>query len=102
MLKGMTNSGFEFEVDERLVSDWRIVKAISAVESKDAGKQLKALTDLVDLFLGEAGEERLMAFLAEKNDGIIPQSAVYATIKEMFNAIAENNKAAKKSEPSPT
>lgn len=80
-MKGKTQSGFKFNIDERIIEDWRLIDAIAMAESDDPSDQLKGTRAVADLLLGEE-KEALIKFLQEKNDGFVPA-------KEMTNIIAE-------------
>lgn len=88
MIKGKTSTGFEFNVDERIKDDWRIIDAIVDSESEDASVKLKASKTLVDLILGK-DKERMIKHITDNNDGFCTSDALLAEITEIFNAIKE-------------
>ena len=49
MIEGKTKSGFKFKIDERILSDWRLVDAIGLSESDDASEQIRGVRNLVQL-----------------------------------------------------
>lgn len=91
MVKGKTSTGFEYEINERITTDWRFIKAIAGSSSKDDAKKLAAYADLATLLLGEDGEERLSRHCMEE-DGIIPSDRISSEIAEILNSIVENQK----------
>lgn len=95
MITGVTSSGFEFEVDERKINDFRYVELLAMAESKDASEMLRGLTSLPKFMLGEDGAKKLMDKIAAENDGFIPQELVYEEITSIINAIKDANKDAK-------
>lgn len=101
MIKGITESGFEFEVDDRCLSDWKFMKAIAKSDSKDQVEQLQGAVTMVNMLLGEEGEEKLIEFVAKDNDGYAPSDKVSAIVKEIFTEVKKINEEAKKSSPSP-
>lgn len=89
MFKGVTSSGFEYEVSLRIKKDWRFVKALAKSESKDESEMLWGTTRVVELLLGEQ-EEALQEHLAEE-DGVVPTEKLMDTVREILNAIGTKN-----------
>jgi hypothetical protein len=87
-MKGTTKSGFKFNIDERIVDDWRLIDAIAMAESDDPGEQIKGSRAVADLLLGKE-KESLIKFLQDKNDGFVPALAMTSTIAEIMTAIRE-------------
>lgn len=88
MIKGKTSTGFNFNVDERVKDDWRIVDAIVDSESEDASVKLKATKTLVDLVLGK-DKEKMIQHIMKKNNGFCSSEAMTSEVTEIFNAIKE-------------
>lgn len=84
--KGTTTTGFNYEVNPRIKQDWRVVRAITDIQSKDANVQIKSAGMLVSLVLGDA-ENDLMEHIAGYSEGFVPAKAVYAEISEIIKAI---------------
>lgn len=84
----VTESGFECEVNEAILQDWRFTKAIAKADSKDESKQLQGYVEIVELLLGEAGEERIMEHVRTK-DGIVPIKAVNAEVISLIKKLKE-------------
>ena len=101
MLKGKTKDGFSFRADERILNDWRFVKLISKTKSNDLEERFIAATGLVDMLLGEKEEERLVDYIAKKNDGFVPQDAIYNAVIDIIDSMKEQLEKSKKSSPSP-
>lgn len=101
MIRGKTISGFEFEVDERCLNDWRLIKAITKSDSKDQVEQLQAIVTMINILLGDEGEDKLVGFLIQNNEGYAPSEKMYAVVKEVFEEVKKINEEAKKSSPSP-
>ena len=89
MIKGKTKSGFKYEVDERIKTDWRLVKAIADSQSNDDGIKLKAVSDMFSLVLG-GNEELLMQHIANRNDGFVPMEQMNAEITEIIQSISNS------------
>lgn len=75
MIKGKTESGFKFEVDERVLDDWRLITNIELAESTVLTEKVKGVTALVHLLLGD-NEPKLMEHIAKKNGGFIPTESI--------------------------
>ena len=88
MIEGKTKSGFKFKIDERLMDDWRLLKFIALTESTDPSEQLRGASNLVTLLLGDQ-EPALMDFIAKKNKGFIPATAVTGVITEILTTIKD-------------
>lgn len=75
-MKITTKTGFKFEVDERIFSDYRFVDAISEASDPDNKVgELRATTKLVDLVFGNK-KKAFLDHISKKNDGFIPAEVV--------------------------
>lgn len=97
MVKGKTKTGFKFEVDERVLEDWRLILNIERAESENLTEKVKGVTELVHLLLGN-NETKLMEHIAKRNDGFVPTDEI---ISELASIIS-NTKELKNSQPSHT
>ena len=92
-----TKSGFKLELDERILDDWRVVKALGkADDDKNPGEMLAASVELVGLIFGK-DEERLMEHIKEKNDGFVPTTVIKEELLSVFTRL----KSLKNSQSSP-
>ena len=87
-MKGTTKSGFKFNIDERIIDDWRLLDAIAMAESDDPGEQIRGSRAVADLLLGK-DKESLMQFLQKKHDGFVPAIEVTNTIAEIITSVRE-------------
>lgn len=85
MLKGKTKSGFSYNIDERKLKDFRMVKAIADVESPDAGIQIRGMVDLANWLLGDR-VEALEDHVRKNNEGFASVELVYAEVFEIINS----------------
>jgi hypothetical protein len=75
-MKVTTKSGFKCDVNERVLDDWRFVKAIAKSTSDDANDKLRGAIDIVSLIMGD-NEEAFYKHLSSKDpDGIVSETAV--------------------------
>ena len=98
MITGVLSNGFKYEVDERILNDFRLVDAIALSESNDNAEKLRGLTDYCKLIIGDANMKKLQKMLKKENGGFIPQEAIYEAASEIMEAMKEN--AGKKSNSS--
>ena len=86
MVKGTTNTGFEFEYEERLLEDYDLLKAFGNYDKADTKMgQASAIADMLDFLLGD-NQERLIEHIKELNDGFKPLSKIRDEIIDMVNA----------------
>lgn len=82
-IKGTTRTGFEFEIDDRIKNDWRLVTNIALAESEDMMQRVKGTSALVALLLGE-NEKQLTEHILKNNDGYVPMDAVFNELIDMI------------------
>ena len=89
MIEGKTSTGFKFSYDERLLTDWRIMEAISTADSPDNIKMVKGTTDLINFLLGDQ-KDGLMEHIKKSNDGFIPVDKLRKELFEILGASKES------------
>lgn len=87
MKKGKTKSGFEFEVDENVVNDMRLVDAVAEVAD---GSNPLAISFVVKTILGDA-KEALYKHVAEE-DGRVPVEKINDEVTEIINLLGSSGK----------
>lgn len=104
MIKGKTDSGFEFEIDEKKLQDIRFVDALAAIEDgTDLTAVVEASYNIRKVLLGTKQSKKLIAFITEqhKKDGIeedyIPAEEVNRIVGEIISKAAEEKKKLKNS-----
>ena len=91
-----TKSGFKFDLDERILDDWRVIRALGRADKAPKPEdRLAGIVDLVSLIFG-SDEDRLIEHLQSKNDGYVPTEA----LKEEILSVFTRAKAAKNSQAS--
>lgn len=101
MITGKTSNGFEYSVNEKVIEDWRFIKAIARAESKDKAEMLSGTVDLCNMILGEDGETRLVEQIKERNgEDFVSAQDIYNVITEIIKALSTNS-LTKNSSPSP-
>lgn len=86
MIKGRTESGFEFEFDEKKLQDMRFIRLM-----RKADENPLYMDDLVVKMLGEEQTEAFYKHL-ETKDGRVPPEAVGEGIVEIMNAAGDEIK----------
>lgn len=88
MIKGKTSTGFEFELDENVMDNMELVRAIA--EMNETGNPL-ALDAAMKMMLGAEQYNTLCNHLRTE-DGRVPVSAVSAAFAEVVKAAQEPGK----------
>ena len=90
-MQGKTKSGFEYEIDDRILSDWRYTMALTKCQHPSDIKKLEGATEMVQLMFGDEGLEKFMAHIAELNDGFVPIDVVMDEVKSIFESKIPKN-----------
>lgn len=84
-MQGITKSGFEYNIDERILTDWRFTTTAAKAESGTDVEKINAAQKIVELMFGEEQLGRLMDHIASQNDGYIPMQAISNITKEIID-----------------
>lgn len=90
-MQGKTSTGFKYDIDDRILTDWRFTMALSKCQKGKGMDQLAGAQEMVSLMLGEDGLSDLMNHISEKNDGFVPAEAVMAEVKDIFESKIPKN-----------
>lgn len=66
MLKGTTEAGFDYEVNENIGKDFRIVIALRKLNSDDMIAKVEGTYDYAEAILGKNGVDSIVAFTIDK------------------------------------
>lgn len=94
MVSGRTESGFEFEADERLLNDWDVCEQLTRAQSEDKTERMCGFFKLAEMILGEKAKKLK---LHVKEDGIVPISKMMLEITEIIGIMAEKSREVKNS-----
>lgn len=85
-VKGITGSGFAFEVHDHIKENYAFVEAVSLAMSKNPGEQLAGVRKLVDaVFCGDAEQkERFLDFLS-RGTGYVPSDLVFRNLRDILD-----------------
>jgi hypothetical protein len=89
-MQGETKSGYKYEIDDRVLKDWRFVEAITEADKGKGVAQLEGARKMIHLMFGE-DYDRFMEHIANQNDGFVPAEAVIAEVKEIFENSTPKN-----------
>lgn len=96
MIKGKTDAGFDFEVDENISKDFRIVIATKKIQMASTLDKVAGIYDYVETILGESGVERMVAFAVEKK-GYADTEFILEQANEILSIVAGKSDEVKKS-----
>lgn len=86
-MQGITKSGYQYDIDNRILTDWRFVTALTKCQTskKDTFEKLSGTQEMAKLLFGDKFEE-FMDFIASKNDGYCPSEVIMAEVTEIFQS----------------
>lgn len=84
-ITGKTTSGFEFEYDKRILTDWDYISLLRVMLSDNSknSEKLDATHRVFLMLLGEEQTKKLVAHIRNYNDGFAPIEAVVKEFKEI-------------------
>lgn len=87
MMKGKTSSGFQFEVDDKVLDDWELIEDLSE-SSKNGYAEIRAAKRL----LSEKQYAALKEHVRDKETGRVSGRGMDKEIGEIVMAVANNKK----------
>lgn len=84
MLRGKTESGFAYEIDEEVMDDYDFLEILCKIDDGDTALTIK----MVDMLLGEKQKEELKNHLRTKK-GRVSAKKLLAEVMEIFHATKE-------------
>lgn len=94
MVKGKTKSGIEFQIDERVKDDMRLLRLFTKMQKPDieAEEAAKIAMQTIDfIFGGEEGSDAFMDAVAGANGGICNAKTMIKELIEILNACKLKN-----------
>lgn len=83
-MKITTKSGFKLDLDERILDDWRVIRAMGKADNVSNPEDVIAgVVDLVSLIFGK-DEDRLIEYIQSKNDGFVPMEVLKEELLSVF------------------
>lgn len=84
MLRGKTESGFEFEIDEDILDDYDFLEMLCKIDDGDVRLTIK----MVDKLLGEEQKEKLKNHIKGKSEKVSAKKLL-SEVMEIFNSTKE-------------
>lgn len=81
MIKGITSTGFKFEIEDDVLDDWNILKYLKKIDEGE----IEYIIDVVPLLLGKEQEEKLEKHLKEL-EGRIRMTSMAKEISEIMES----------------
>lgn len=85
-----TTSGFEFNIDERVKTDWDFLEMVGNLQKNPS--DLSMMKGLFIKLLGEKGFEKLKKHIKEQNDGFCPVEVLSKEFTEIVQSTNEIKK----------
>lgn len=84
-MKGKTKTGFEAEVDDKVIDNWEIVELMSEADDGNPGALIKGMKAV----LGEKGYEKLKDHVrAESEDGIVHTTQISSEFVSLLQSLS--------------
>lgn len=90
-MQGETKSGFKYDIDDRILNDWRYTMALTKCQHPSDIKKLEGATEMVQLMFGDDGLEKFMDHIKERNDGFVPIEVVIEEVQSIFESKIPKN-----------
>lgn len=90
-VEGVTESGFAFSYDKRVLSDWRFMELLGEISDENSAEiaKVNGYTRLVTMLLGEKQKKALLEHVARENDGFAPMDKVEKVLNEIMFSSAK-------------
>lgn len=89
MIEGKTKSGFKFKIDERCLTDYRILEFVDEYDKADDIGKMRIIPSLTDFLLGTKGFEKLEKHIRSKNEGFCSISNLQTELYEIMSNTKE-------------
>lgn len=90
-MQGTTKSGYQYNIDDRILKDWRFVTALTKCQqSKTPFDSLEGVQEMTRLLFGDKFDE-YMQFISSRNDGFCPSEVIMEEVKGIFESAALKN-----------
>lgn len=80
-MRGKTESGFEFELNEEALDDYELLEVLHKIDKGDFG----LVPEMVDRLLGEEQKEKLKTHLRNE-EGKVSANRLLDEVMQIFNA----------------
>lgn len=86
MINVKLEDGFEVEVDEEVLTDWRFTKVLVKSQKGTDWEKLEAAHTMAEMLLGE-NADKLCDHIANKNNGRVPSTLYMEKVAEIMQAM---------------
>lgn len=88
MVEITTQTGFKCSISKRIVEDWRLLEAISDIESKEPKRMQSGTFAMVNIVFGE-NKKDLIEHIQKLNDGLCPTSEMMKETNDVITQLKE-------------
>ena len=89
-MQGTTKSGFQFNVNDKVLKDWRFTMALTKMEKhKTPFDALQGMNEMAELLLGD-DMNKFFEHIKSQNEGLVPFEIVTAELKEILEQFPKN------------
>ena len=86
-MEGKTKSGFNYNIDERALGDWRFILAVSKIQNGADMDKLQGAVEMVETLLGKEGHNALIEHIQKKSEsGFVSAEDIMAEVNEIITA----------------
>ena len=85
-ITGKTKSGYAFEYDDRILTDWEFVNALALTQSGSDMQKMAASINAIELLVGKDNMASLVSHVKSTNDGYAPIEKIVAEFTEILSA----------------
>ena len=89
-ITGKTKTGFAFEYDDRILTDWEFASALALTQSGTDMEKMAASIKAVEFLVGPDNMANLLAHVKKQNDGFAPVEKIVAEFTDMLSENAKN------------
>lgn len=90
-MQGITKSGFEYDIDDRILKDWRFTMALTRCQKGEGLEKLQGAQDMIELMLGKDGAQKFIDHIAKQHDGYADSEVVLSEVKEILESKIPKN-----------
>lgn len=91
MLKGITTSGFAFEIEDKALDSWELLEALVDVDNG----HYSATVRVARLLLDKAQLDRLKEHCRDSETGIVSQNKMFAELADILKGTGSDDEKAK-------
>ena len=86
-MEGKTKSGFNYNIDERALGDWRFILAVSKIQNGADMDKLQGAVEMVETLLGKEGHKALIEHIQKKSEsGFVSAEDIMAEVNDIITA----------------